>query len=240
MEMSEIFRIRLENLMKVNALLTGLALCGAVSLAHAEVTANMSATSNYVWRGVTQSNSGAAVQGGVDYALDSGFYLGAWASNISNGEEVDLYGGYAGEIGDFGYDLGVIYYAYPSANPDADFTELYGSVSYEMFSAGISYTVAADTDDTEVANQTFIEGDLHYSVSASFELSDEWSMGGMVGYYDFADDGVAGTDTSYNHMQLDVTKSAGDFGDVTFSISKAGQESGDEDPIVFITWGKHF
>lgn len=226
--------------MKMNKLAITLALLGTVSVAQAEVTANLGATSNYVWRGVTQTADAAAIQGGIDYADDSGFYLGTWASNINGGEEVDLYGGYAGEINDFGYDLGAILYAYPSADPDANFTELYGSLSYGVFSAGINYTIAGDTDDTEAGNETFIDGDLYYYVAAGMDLSDGWSLGGTIGHYDFTDDGVAGTDTAYTHLQLDVTKSAGDFGDVTFSISKADEESGDDDPIVFISWGKTF
>lgn len=226
--------------MQLNKLAIGLALFSAVSMAQAEVAANIGATSNYVWRGVTQTGDEAAIQGGIDYAADSGFYLGTWASNVNGGEEVDVYAGYSGEVGELGYDIGATYYIYPSADPDANFAEIHGSISYSLFSLGLNYTIASDTDDTDAGNETFIKGDVYYYISAGTDLSDGWSIGGTLGHYDFADDGVAGTDTAYTHVQLDVTKSAGDFGDMTFSISKADEESGDEDPIVFISWGKTF
>lgn len=226
--------------MKMSKIALALGSLMFVSVAQAELSANIGATSNYVWRGVTQTGDEAAISGGIDYSHESGFYAGTWASNVSGGEEVDLYAGFSGTAGDMGYDVGVIYYAYPSANPDADFTELYGSLSFGPVTAGVNYTVAGDTSDTAAGNETFIQGDIYYYVSAATDLSDGWSVGGTVGYYDYEDDGVAATDTSYTHAQIDVGKSAGDMGDFTFSLSKAGIESGDEDPIVFVSWAKTF
>jgi len=210
--------------------------------AAAEFSANIGATSNYVWRGVTQTDDAAAVQGGIDYAHDSGFYVGTWASNVdfgSGGEvEWDLYGGYAGEVNDFSYDVGVFYYAYPDSN-NADFAELGLSVGYKMLSAGINYTFYSDVDDTDGAD-LFMEGDLYYHVGASFEVAPTWTVGGTIGYYDFDEDGKADTDISYAHYQLDIGKGAGDFGDFTFSVSKAEEESGDDDVKVFVSWAKTF
>ena len=71
---------------------------------YAEVTANMAASSNYYWRGVTQSADQAAISGGVDYANEAGFYAGGWASNIDFGPttsasyELDLYAGFSQSI----------------------------------------------------------------------------------------------------------------------------------------------
>jgi len=131
--------------------------------AAAELSANIGATSNYVWRGATQTDDNAAVQGGIDYAHDSGFYLGTWVSNVdfgSGGEvEWDLYGGFGGEVGGFGYDLGIIYYAYPDST-DANFTELALGGSWEWLSAGINYTIASDVNDTSGGAEAFIDGDL--------------------------------------------------------------------------------
>jgi uncharacterized protein (TIGR02001 family) len=224
------------------AVAVGAAVLGLSSVAQAEISANIGATSNYVFRGVTQTDNGAAIQGGIDYSHESGFYAGTWASNVDFGgggeEEVDFYAGFAGEMDAFGYDVGAIYYAYPSSD-DADFVELYASASFGPVTAGLAYTVSSDVDDT-AANETFIEGDLYYYLSAGTDLSDGWSVGGTIGYVDFEDDGVAATDTSYMHYQLDVTKSAGDFGDFTMSVSMADEESGDEDPIVFVSWAKSF
>jgi uncharacterized protein (TIGR02001 family) len=217
--------------------------------ASAEFSANIGVTSNYVWRGVTQTGNDAAISGGLDYAHDSGFYAGTWASNVDfgnedgtsdGGAEVDLYVGFGGEFGDgIGYDVGLAHYMYPHLS-DSDFTELYGSLSYSYFTGGIHYTVHSDVDDTSAENELFIEGDLYFYVGASYEVMPTWTLGGTIGYYDFDDDGVDNTDTSYMHYQIDIGKSAGDLGDFTFSFSKAEEESGDDDWLVFASWSKSF
>jgi uncharacterized protein (TIGR02001 family) len=236
--------------MKLNKLALAVGALVLSGAAAAEFSANIAATSNYVWRGATQTDDAAAIQGGLDYAHDSGFYVGTWASNVDFGNggevEVDLYGGYSGEMAGVGYDVGVIYYAYPDSD-DANFTEIALGVSFSMFSAGINYTIDSEVDDTAGA-EGFIEGDLYYYAGASFEVAPTWTIGATIGYYDFEDDGVGGADLSYSHVQLDVTKSAGDFGDFTFSISKAGDEANvdgatgnpDDDIKVFVSWAKTF
>ncbi|MGD8932676.1 MAG: TorF family putative porin, partial [Chromatiales bacterium] len=108
---------------KTTATAASIALLGLSSTAFAEVSMNLGVTSNYVWRGVTQTDDKPAISGGVDWSGDSGLYAGAWASNVDFGSccettyELDLYGGYKGEISDFGYDAGLIYYTY---DPDDD------------------------------------------------------------------------------------------------------------------------
>ncbi len=82
------------------------------------ITGNFAITSNYVSRGFTQSWSKPAVQGGIDYAHESGFFLGTWASSISGTEfrggstEWDIYGGYSGTLADVGYTAGLYQYLY--------------------------------------------------------------------------------------------------------------------------------
>ena len=85
----------------------------ALPLASAEqsLIANAAITSNYVFRGQTQSDDGIAVQGGIDFTHESEFYVGAWGStvngtgsNTGSGLEVDLYGGWAHSWDDFGLD----------------------------------------------------------------------------------------------------------------------------------------
>ena len=56
----------------------------------AELSANVSVTNNYIWRGLTQTTNDAAVQGGIDYADESGFYAGTWVSNVNYGAD-DVY-----------------------------------------------------------------------------------------------------------------------------------------------------
>ncbi|MBT8474805.1 MAG: TorF family putative porin, partial [Alphaproteobacteria bacterium] len=209
--------------------------------AAAEFSANIGATSNYVWRGVTQTDDQAAISGGLDYAHDNGFYAGTWASNVDfdddTNAEVDFYAGFGNEVNDFGYDVGLLYYYYPGGD-NIDFADIYASLSYGPVTGGVNYIVHSDVKKTSGINDTFIEGDIYYFLSASFDVAETWSVGGTFGYFDFREDGKfdAVVDdkvkTSYKHFQLEIGKSVGDFGDFTFSVSKADKESGDDDPKV--------
>jgi len=232
----------------MNKLLTTVAVSTALfgaAAAQAEMSANIGVTSNYVWRGATQTDDSAAVSGGVDFSHDSGIYAGTWASNVdfgSGGEvEWDLYAGFAGEAGSIGYDLGVVHYAYPDSD-DADFTEFAASASVSMFTVGFAYTFNSDVTDAAGSAEAFLEGDVYYYASAGFDLQDDFGLGLTLGRYTFDDDGEGGTDLDYNHYQLDLTKAAGDFGDFAFSISKADKEAngGDDDAKVFVSWTKSF
>ena len=113
-----------------------------------EVSSNFTFSSNYFWRGMTQTMDSPAYSGGFDYSHESGFYAGTWGSNVSFGGaglELDLYAGYAGETeSGIGYDFGYINYAYPEVD-DADFSEMYGSLSYEGF--GFTYYVGDEFGD---------------------------------------------------------------------------------------------
>jgi len=83
-------------------------------IASAGVIANAAATSNYVWRGVTQTANGAAISGGVDYNAPFGIYVGTWVSNTAFGsQELDIYAGWAKDFGPVGIDVGAISYSYP-------------------------------------------------------------------------------------------------------------------------------
>jgi len=210
------------------ALAMGLMISGA---ANAAVEANIGATSNYVWRGVTQTSDDATLQGGVDYSNEEGFSLGAWASDVKtvDGYELDIYGAYSAETADgIGYSLGFTQYLYPDANPDADFLEINGSVTVGPVTAAIAHTISAD--------DASIEGDNYYSLSAGTDLEEGLSLGGTLGYYDY-DSG-----TSYTHAQLDLTKSLGDYGDITASVSKLNNDgtSWDEGTLFFVSYSKTF
>jgi uncharacterized protein (TIGR02001 family) len=241
--------------MKLNMIACAIGALVVSGTAAAEFSANIGVASNYVWRGATQTDDAAAVSGGIDYGHDSGFYVGTWASNVdfsgnlegaSSEVEWDLYGGYANELASgFGYDVGVIYYAYPDSD-DANFAELALGVSYKFFNAGVNYTVSSDVKDTKGAADPFMEGDIYYYAGVSFDLPVEsWTAGGTIGHYAFDQDGKGGgkeNDLDYTHYQLDIGKSAGDFGDFTFSISRADEEAngGDDDYKVFVSWAKTF
>ena len=118
-----------------------IACLGTISpVAQAEISANLGVTSNYVFRGFTQTNDDPAIQGGVDYTHASGFYAGAWASQVdcpaasncagfgstnNDGLEVDIYAGVNAELqGGTILDIGLIQYNYTDSNKDESL-ELY-------------------------------------------------------------------------------------------------------------------
>jgi uncharacterized protein (TIGR02001 family) len=103
-------------------------------------TGNVAFTSDYVFRGVSQSSGEAAVQGGVELSCGR-FYVGAWGSSVSDnineyGSEIDIYGGYKTTLGRFAFDVGFTYYTYPGLNGDANFLELKAGVSTEVWKGG--------------------------------------------------------------------------------------------------------
>lgn len=134
--------------MKNLKILTALGLLAAAGAAQADVTGTAAIVSDYDFRGITQTLEDPAVQGSIDYAHDSGFYGGVWGSNVdfSSGEdladpstEVDVYAGFKGTAGDFGYDAGIVYYAYPGES-DFNYPEIYVKGSFSIVSAGIYYS----------------------------------------------------------------------------------------------------
>jgi len=153
----------------------GLLMAALPSNGQAQVDLNVGVASNYLFRGVTQTDDAAAVQGGIDYAADSGFYVGTWASNVDfdgAGYEVDLYLGFATELDNgLGVDVGYLYYAYPDASSDIDFGEVYASLSYGLVSGGLAYTVNSDND-----GGLFDEGDIYYHLGVDLPLPAELSL----------------------------------------------------------------
>ena len=136
-------------------------------------SANVGATSNYLWRGLEQTNGDAAISGGIDYASNSGFYFGTWASNADWSDEMtyelDFYAGFAGETGDFGYDIGIIYYAYPDSKDDVDFSEINASLSFGMFS--LSYAVLADAEGSDFGDDSYISVDIALPLHAEIDVT---------------------------------------------------------------------
>ncbi len=170
---------------------------------YAEVTANAGVTSNYIWRGLTQTTNDAAVQGGIDYAHESGFYAGTWASNASWADgmtyELDLYAGFGGDINEnMSYDVGYIYYAYPDAasGADADFSEIYGSISMGGFSFGASVlaTSAASGDGTDFGDSLYLTADYGFALGSNgteMALHLGHYSGDFIGDDDIIDYGVS-------------------------------------------------
>ncbi len=139
---------------------------------YAAINANVSFVSDYIWRGMTQSD-GPAIQGGFDYTSDSGFYAGMWGSNVNfndgNGAELDYYFGYEFEVNSLSVDVNYISYDFPDSKSDLDFEEInigfamgdfgftlafgqdgapnYSELSYEISSVEMSYGKYDDYGD---------------------------------------------------------------------------------------------
>ena len=121
------------------------------------LSANVAATNNYVWRGVSQTNNGAAVSGGIDYNAKSGFYASTWISNVDYGDdttsELDIILGYGFEVEDLAFDISYLNYAYPGGD-DLNFSEVALSVQWEIIKVG--YNVLANSDDGSDFGDDFI------------------------------------------------------------------------------------
>jgi uncharacterized protein (TIGR02001 family) len=126
------------------------------------LTGNVGLYSQYIFRGLTQTDKDPALQGGFDYSHSSGLYVGTWGSNISwlrdfgtysggGSLELDLYGGFKGNIGksDFTYDVGALYYWYPGdVTPGAvkaDTLEGYAGLGWKWITAKYSYSLKNKT-----------------------------------------------------------------------------------------------
>jgi uncharacterized protein (TIGR02001 family) len=161
-----------------NALIIIAILFGAITSAWADdaiegLTANLGATSNYLWRGLEQTNGDAAISGGVDFETNSGLYVGTWLSNASwqpgMTHELDLYGGYKGQFNKLSYDVGYIYYAYPDSDVDADFSEVFVSASYGVFT--LAYSTLASATGASFADDSYLSVDADFDLGKAFALN---------------------------------------------------------------------
>ncbi len=233
------------------AVATSLILAGAAPVvAQAETSGNISIVSKYVLRGITSAaeNSGAALQGGFDWADDSGFYAGYWGSSLgypsADGPELldttfenDFYGGYAGEIEGFSYDLGATYYYYLDTS-DANGFELTAYVGFGPVTAGFKYLA----QDLLWGNQ----GDMYWTVDYETDLPKDFGFAASLGYYTYEDSGkfIPSTveDSAFRHLNLSLSHPIGDTGadmSVTYIIGGKDRNGIDqEDAIVFgVGWG---
>lgn len=189
---------------------------------------NVGLFSQYIFRGLTQTGEKPALQGGVDYSHASGFYLGAWASNVSwledagpagasaydnSSLEIDVYGGYRNTIGEtgIGYDIGLLQYIYPGDNKrnwieDAETTEIYGALSWKWLQAKYSHIVSSDAWGTKDGRGTF-----YAELNANVPLGESgFTVNAHVGRQEF-DGGANGVDNdkafTYSDWKLGLTKS---------------------------------
>ena len=214
----------------------------SIPAAHAGASGNVTLVSDYLFRGVSQANQKPALQGGVEYAADSGFYVGSWGSSISwlsdlsvseapvsSSLELDAYGGYRGKFSDaVGYDVGANYYGYPGSYPSgfnsANTLELYAGLTFavsDKVSLGAKYSHAT----TDLFGYVDSDGSGYLDLSASFAVADGWTIAAHAGKQWI--EGSGNGPFEYSDWRLGVTKSF----DNGFSVGLAYTGTDAEDAL---------
>ena len=169
------------------------------------LTGNVGLYSSYRFRGIDQTFGKPALQGGIDCSHSSGFYVGNWNSNVNQGAgypggnlEMDFYGGWKGSWGDWGLDVGAIYYYYPGtdAGPTIAFSPFHnqtgnihsGSVSNKEIYIGGSWKFLSLKYYHSIDDYFSTPGtkNSHYlDLGATYDLGGGWGINGHVGHLKF-------------------------------------------------------
>ena len=190
--------------------------------ASADMTGNIGIHSKYLLRGIFEENDGAAVQGGLDYSHESGLYVGWWFSSLGysyeadndpditgNGVENDIYGGYAGELGSVGYDIGLIQYVYVNVD-DSNLTEATGTLSLGGGYVGFQTLL----NDGWWGNQ----GDTYWKAGYAFDLPKDFGLAFDLGWYTYSNDdnselgSVTKQDSAFRHFNITLSHPVGKTG----------------------------
>ena len=153
-------------------------------------TGNVGLFSQYVFRGISQTNEDIALQGGFDYSHASGFYIGTWASSsswLSDSEsitgyrssslETNTYGGFRGNIRatDFSYDIGLLQYIYPGSRTsgfvNADTLEAYAAIGWQFLSAKYSYSLGDTFGVNNASGTWYLDLQANYSITDALTLN---------------------------------------------------------------------
>jgi uncharacterized protein (TIGR02001 family) len=201
---------------------------------------NVGVVSDYLFRGVSQTHGGPAIQGGVDYLHSSGFYVSAWASNITwvkdftgkGSLELDIYGGYKNSFGggDWTYDVGYITYNYlgkgsaiPTilANPNTQ--ELYASFGWKWLVAKYSYATSSHFigwyGGANLDQKT--RGSDYLELNANYDAGSGWTVIGHVGHQRVKGSVITAggvNSANYSDWKVGVSKDTG-YGVVTGAYS---------------------
>ena len=197
----------------------------------APVTANVTLTSNYKFRGQDQDQLGSngnfktgsakpAIQGGFDYAHESGFYIGNWNSSVNwldgNSIEMDVYGGYKFKAGGLDWDVGTLGYIYPGAT-QGNTWEIYGSGTYASdfgaFTLKYSHTVSDDYFNwagAKAGSGLSGRNTGYLNLGYAYEVVPKLTLKAAVGYTFFASD-IKDNTAAVDYMDYNVGASY-DFG----------------------------
>jgi uncharacterized protein (TIGR02001 family) len=164
------------------ALAAALLTAGAASAQDVDVAFNAAVSTDYVFRGVSQTDEDPALSAGVDATVGS-FYVGAWGSNVDFGDdtdlEVDLYGGYRTELGGWALDFGVVGYLYGNApdGADYDYIELKAAASRAVGPVTVGGVVYYSPDFFGAAD----EEAWFWETNLAFTPAEDWTVSAAVG-----------------------------------------------------------
>lgn len=195
----------------------------AVAQEASPLTFNIGAVSDYRYRGISQTRLKPALQGGLDYALPAGFYVGAWASTIkwvkdAGGDadaEIDIYGGYKAEVAPgLTLDVGLLQYVYPShklgISPDT--LEVYGALSFGPVTAKYSHSTTHLFGFADSKNSGYLD------VSANFDVGSGLTLTPHVGHQTVRRNAAA----SYTDYSLTLAK---DLSGLVASVAVVGTDA---------------
>jgi uncharacterized protein (TIGR02001 family) len=192
-------------------------------------SANAALTTDYVFRGFSQSGQGPAVQGGFD-ATCGMFYAGVWGSSIDFGTanatnsaaaslELDAYAGVKFTTGKIAWDAGIIYYTYPNhasstfigGSRELNYVEFKLGASAEIWKGGtLGGTVYFSPDYAfETGNVYTLEGSfsqvLPYQIMGRITPTFSALIGYQKGGSDYKSFGVANGDSNYTYWNAGLT-----------------------------------
>jgi len=199
-----------------------------------EITGNVAITTDYLFRGISQTDSDPAIQGGLDAVHESGFYAGIWGSNVdfAGSLELDYYAGFSSFFNEqITYDMGVIYYDYPGGSlgdgVDPEFWETYGGLSYDFVSALLTGKISYSPDYFGETGTGF-----YYEAGLGIPLPLELDLALHVGYQTI-EDGAASDDgffssneDSYADWSIGISK---EIGGVGFDVTASGTDLDNDD-----------
>lgn len=192
-------------------------------------SANIGVVSDYILRGISQSQHKPALQSGVDYAHSSGFYTGLWGSTVEwvdrsdyvyqkdNQVELDIYGGYKGSVGDFSFDAGLVRYFYPgefnqpssaqAQNPvTANTTEAYLSLGWKFINLKYNRAITKNFvgwggTDSEARSK----GSDYIDLTTTYPLTDKINLIAHIGHQNVRNNSYA----NYTDWKLGVNMDTG-------------------------------
>lgn len=194
--------------------------------ASADTSYNAALTSDYRYRGISQTRLQPALQGGVDYVdSHSGLYAGAWASTIkwtrdaggSGSVELDIYGGKRGQLAtEISYDVGVLTYVYADNGlkrvpgfANADTTEVYAQLGYGPTTLKYSHAVTNLFGFVDSKNSGYLD------LSANLDAGSGYTINLHAGRQKVRNSSAS----DYTDWKVGVTK---DFGVASVQLAAIG------------------